>query len=69
MTYLVEIKETAQSKPLIEHLKTLKYVKLRKEREIGLSYSDEELVKAIKKSEKSKRIKWEDAKKKIAAWK
>ena len=67
MTYLVEIKETAQSKPLIEHLKTLKYVKLRKEERV--TESDEEIVKALKKSEKSKRIKWDDAKKQIAAWK
>ena len=67
MTYLVEIKETAQSKPLIEHLKTLKYVKLRKEKE--RPDSEEEIAKAVKKSEKSKRIKWEEAKKDIAAWK
>ncbi|HWB63142.1 MAG TPA: hypothetical protein VG603_06520 [Chitinophagales bacterium] len=30
MTYLLEIKETAESRPLIEHLKTLKYVKVTK---------------------------------------
>ena len=29
MTYLVEIEETPNSKALIEHLKTLKYVKLK----------------------------------------
>ena len=34
--------------------------------EVGL---DEEIVKALKKSEKSKRIKWDEAKKQIAAWK
>ncbi len=66
MTYLVEIKETAQSKPLIEHLKTLNYVKLHKG---GKDALQGELVKSIKKSEKSKRVKWEDAKKQIAAWK
>jgi len=66
MTYLVEIKETAQSKPLIEHLKTLKYVKLRKEKEADLQ---DDIKHAINKSEKSKRIKWEEAKKQIAAWK
>jgi hypothetical protein len=67
MTYLVEIKETTESKPLIELLKTLKYVKLKKAtREVQ---TDKEIVKAIKKSEKGKHIKWEDAKKEIMAWK
>lgn len=65
MTYLLEIKETPGSKALIEHLKTLKYVKMRKaDDEFG-----RDIVKAVRKSEKSKRIKWEDAKKQIAAWK
>ena len=67
MTYLVEIKETTESKPLIELLKTLKYVKLKKaSRETP---TDKEIVKAIKKSEKGKHIKWEEAKKEIMAWK
>ena len=67
MTYLVEIKETAQSKPQIEHLKTLKYVKMRKGK--AENDSDQDIAQAIKKSEKSKRVKWDDAKKQIAAWK
>ena len=67
MTYLVEIKETAQSKPLIEHLKTLKYVKLHREK--GIPDTDGKILKELKKSEKSKRVKWDEAKKQINAWK
>lgn len=66
MTYLVEIKETAQSKPLIEHLKTLKYVKMHKEKGTDIAT---DIKQAVKKSEKSKRVKWDEAKKQIAAWK
>jgi len=67
MTYVIEIKETSESKPLIEHLRTLKYVKVKKaERK---SSSSGEIVASLKKSEKSKRIPWQDAKKQIASWK
>lgn len=67
MTYLLEIKETTESKALIAHLKTLKYVKMKQvERK---SNNKEDIVSALRKSEKSKRVKWEDAKKQIAAWK
>ena len=66
MTYLVEIKETAQSKPLIEHLKTLKYVKMHQEPETD---NGSDIKQSVKKSEKGKRVKWDDAKKQIAAWK
>jgi len=67
MTYHLEIKETVESKPLIEHLRTLKYVKVSKrERK---SMSDAEIRKAVKKSEKSKRISWSKAKQEIASWK
>lgn len=31
MTYLLEIQETPESKPLLEHLRTLKYVKIKRE--------------------------------------
>lgn len=31
MTYFIEIKETKESKPLVEHLCTLKYVKMKRE--------------------------------------
>lgn len=66
MTYIVEIKETEESKPLIEHLKTLKYVKMKRaERKLHR----EEIIKEIRKSEKSKRIEWSDAKRQIASWK
>ena len=66
MTYLVEIKETEESKPLIEHLKTLKYVKMKRtERKLNR----EEIIKEISKSEKSPKVKWSDAKRQIASWK
>ncbi len=67
MTYVLEIKETAESKSLIQHLRTLKYVRMKKAKR--KLQSGEELVSAVRKSEKSGKIKWTDAKKQIASWK
>ena len=67
MTYIVEIPKIAESKELIKHLKTLKYVRFKKN-EMKV-WSEKEMIKAIRESEKSGRIKWSDAKKEIAAWK
>jgi hypothetical protein len=67
MAYYIEIKETSESKSLVEHLRSLKYVKVEKhERK---TYDVGDLVAEIKKSEKSKRISWADAKKQMASWK
>jgi hypothetical protein len=67
MTYLLEIKETPESKSLLEHLKTLKYVRLRK---TGRDFqTEDEIISEIRKSEKSGKIKWADAKAQIASWK
>ncbi len=67
MAYFIEIKETAESKSLVEHLRSLKYVKVSKaERK---TYDVNALVEEVKKSEKSKRISWKEAKKEMASWK
>lgn len=66
MTYIIEIKETSESKPLLAHLRTLKYVRMKK---AGKKTDVAELVKTIRKSEKSRKLKWSDAKKQIASWK
>lgn len=66
MTYFVEIKETAESKPLIEHLRTLKYVRMKK---VNGKTEAADIVKALRKSERSQKLKWSDAKRKIASWK
>ena len=66
MTYIVEIPKIAESKELIKHLKTLKYVRFKKaERKI---MTEKEMIKAIKLSEKGKKIAWEDAEKIIDSW-
>jgi hypothetical protein len=47
MTYLVEIKETAESKPLLEHLRTLKYVKIKSTQDKPVRkyrFTDEEMA-------------------------
>jgi hypothetical protein len=47
MTYLVEIKETTESKPLLEHLRSLKYVKVRKQKDKPATpyrFTDEEMA-------------------------
>ncbi len=67
MTYHLEIRETAESKPIIDHLLSLKYVKLVKPERKSLSKA--EIVEAVKKSEKSKSVSWAKAKKEIASWK
>lgn len=67
MTYIVEIPETSESKGLINHLKTLKYVRIKKNKQ--KVWTEKEIIKAVRASEKSGRIKWEDAKKEISSWK
>ena len=67
MTYIVEIPETAESKGLINHLKTLKYVRIKKNK--LKVWTEKEIIKAAHASEKSGRIKWADAKKEISSWK
>ncbi|MFN8322127.1 MAG: hypothetical protein U0T74_05665 [Chitinophagales bacterium] len=67
MTYLLEIDETKESKSLLEHLRTLKYVRLK---QAGRNFkTEDEIISEIRKSEKSGKIKWADAKKQIAQWK
>ena len=46
MTYLLEIKETKESKSLLEHLRTLKYVTIKKEQKPAKAYrfTDEEMA-------------------------
>lgn len=67
MTYHLEIKETAESKAIIEHLLSLEYVKVIKPERKPLT--QKEIADSVKKSEKSKRISWSKAKKEIASWK
>ena len=67
MSYHVEIKEVAELKPLVDFLRTLKNVKVTESERKTYDVSD--LVAEIKKSEKSGRIPWEEAKKQIASWK
>ena len=67
MTYLLEIQDTVESKSLLEHLRTLKYVRVKK---AGRNYqTEEEIISEIRQSEKSGKVKWADAKKQIASWK
>ena len=67
MTHTFKIKETPKSKSLIEHLQTLTYVEhiSAPERKVP---TEAEIVARVRKSEKSKKIKWEDAKKMIRKW-
>lgn len=47
MTYIVEIKETAESKSLLEHLRTLKYVTVKNagsKQEKPYHFTDEEMA-------------------------
>lgn len=67
MSYHVEIKEAAELKPLVDFLRTLKNVTVTETERKTYAVSD--LVDEIKKSEKSKRIPWKEAKKQIASWK
>ncbi len=67
MTYLLEIKETNESKSLLAHLRTLKYVTMKKAHRNF--ETENEIVAEIRKSEKSGKINWADAKKQIASWK
>ena len=51
MTYLLEIKETKESKHLLEHLRTLKYVKVKNEgvkAKKQYRFTDEEMALPLK---------------------
>ena len=67
MTHTFKIKETPKSKSLIEHLQTLTYVEhvQAPERKV---LTEAEMIAKVKKAEKGKKIKWEDAKKIIEKW-
>ena len=67
MTHTFKIKETPKSKSLIEHLQTLTYVEhvSTPSRKV---LTEAEIVAKVKKAEKGKMIKWEDAKKIIEKW-
>ena len=62
MTHTFKIKETPKSRSLIEHLQTLTYVEHVEEPK-RKALSEAEMIERVKKSEKGKKIKWEDAKK------
>lgn len=67
MTYTFKIKETAKSKSLIAHLQTLNYVEAVTvpERKV---LTETEMVAKVKKAEKGKKMKWDDAKTVISKW-
>ena len=67
MTHTFKIKETPRSKSLIGHLQTLTYVEhvSTPSRKV---LTEAEIVAKVKKAEKGKMIKWEDAKKIIEKW-
>jgi hypothetical protein len=67
MTHTFRIKETAKSKSLIEHLQTLSYVE-HVEAPARKVLSEAEMIAKVKLAEKSKKIKWADAKKIIEKW-
>jgi hypothetical protein len=67
MTYTFEIEETKESLPLIAHLKTLKYVKQKNEKEV--IFDDKALAKAVKAAEKGASIPWTDFKREAKTWK
>ena len=67
MTHTFKIKETPKSKSHIEHLQTLTYVEHVEvpERKV---LTEAEMIAHVKKAEKGKKIKWEDAKKMMEKW-
>ena len=67
MTHTFKIKETPKSKSLIEHLQTLTYVEHVSEPKHKV-LTEAEMIARVKKAEKGKKIKWEDAKKIIEKW-
>jgi hypothetical protein len=67
MTHTFKIKETPKSKSLIEHLQTLTYVEHIDQPERRL-LTEAEMIARVKKAEKGKKIKWEEAKKIIDKW-
>ena len=65
MTYLLEIQGTAESKSLVESLKTLKYVKMKS---VSKNFRGEKgTIREISKSGKSVRGYWTYTKKQVAA--
>jgi len=64
MTHTFKIKETPKSKSLIEHLQTLTYVEQIDEPKRKV-LTEAEMIARVKKAEKGKKIKWEDAKEMI----
>ena len=69
MTYSFEIEETEKTLPLIQHLKSLKYVKAKKIPAPRKVWTEAEMVKAVKLAEKSKSIPWEEFKRESKTWK
>lgn len=67
MTHTFKIKKTPKSKSLIEHLQTLNYVEHVEQPERKI-FTEAERIARVKKAEKGKKIKWEDAKKIIEKW-
>jgi hypothetical protein len=67
MTHTFKIKETPKSKSLIEHLQTLTYVEYMGGPE-RKALTEAEMIARVKKAEKGKKIKWEEAKKIIEKW-
>jgi hypothetical protein len=67
MTHTFKIKETPKSKSLIEQLQTLTYVEHIDQPERRL-LTEAEMIARVKKAEKGKKIKWEEAKKIIDKW-
>lgn len=67
MTHTFKIKETAKSKSLIEHLQTLTYVEHVEEPK-RKAPTEAEMITKVKKAERGKGIKWENAKKIIEKW-
>jgi hypothetical protein len=54
MTYIIEIKLTPESKPLIDHLRSLKYVKMKRQK------PERGPLRAVKKPQRdnAKKLKW-----------
>ncbi len=68
MTHTFEIKETPKSKAIIEHLLSLTYVKHKNGKEQKV-LSEDEMIAAVRKSEKSKSIPLEEVIKQSEKWK
>ncbi len=49
MDYLIEIKDVPESKPLLDYLRTLKYVKVKEESKSTYHFTDEEMALPMRK--------------------